>query len=278
MNYTFIGDIHSASDDLKVLLNAINTEEDRLIFLGDYIDGTATRHFSKHEETQLIDPLGVLDILMNRVNQHSDIVLLGNHDDFWVQTATGDDLSYQTWRINGGAHTWRKLGIHSGALPVIQRALNAPKLAPYTRFLSNRPFTWETGKILAVHAGVRWGVSLNKQEKDDLLWIRNDYYFNAGLESAGWHKNELGKVIVTGHTPVQIFNRSGFIKMQADSQDVPRYLIDAGSRSGAFSGGIVALTLDPNGGFVSAKFVVNQQVQEIPNKLIEEDFLSKDPK
>ncbi|WP_367370835.1 metallophosphoesterase [Pediococcus parvulus] len=37
MNYTFIGDIHSASDDLKVLLNAINTEEDRLIFLGDYI-------------------------------------------------------------------------------------------------------------------------------------------------------------------------------------------------------------------------------------------------
>lgn len=82
MNYTFIGDIHSASDDLKVLLNAINTEEDRLIFLGDYIDGTATRHFSKHEETQLIDPLGVLDILMNRVNQHSDIVLLGNHDDF----------------------------------------------------------------------------------------------------------------------------------------------------------------------------------------------------
>ena len=44
--------------------------------------------------------------------------------------------------------------------------------------------------------------------------------------------------------------------MQADAQDVPRYLIDAGSRSGLFDGGICALTLTVDGEFVRAKRVI----------------------
>lgn len=43
--YTFIGDIHSAADDLAVLLADTSITQTRLIFLGDYIDGTAGRHF-----------------------------------------------------------------------------------------------------------------------------------------------------------------------------------------------------------------------------------------
>lgn len=52
--YTFIGDIHSAADDLAVLLADTSITKTRLIFLGDYIDGTAGRHLG--HLTQLVTP------------------------------------------------------------------------------------------------------------------------------------------------------------------------------------------------------------------------------
>ncbi|MBU7495197.1 serine/threonine protein phosphatase, partial [Lactiplantibacillus pentosus] len=57
--YTFIGDIHSAADDLAVLLADTSITQTRLIFLGDYIDGTAGRHFRHVTQAAPLDPLGV---------------------------------------------------------------------------------------------------------------------------------------------------------------------------------------------------------------------------
>ncbi|WP_125583757.1 metallophosphoesterase [Levilactobacillus cerevisiae] len=257
MKYTFIGDIHSAADDLAVLLRAPSLQGSRLIFLGDYIDGRSSRKGT--EQTAAIDPLAVLDIIMARVNQHGDVALLGNHDDFWLQTANGDDLSYQTWRLNGGANTWRHLGIHSSHPIVVADALRQAPLARYTKFLAQLPLTWSTDDLLAVHAGLNWAYPLNQQVRDDLLWIRDDYYYGPGKT---WHRNLANKIIVTGHTPVQTISDDGygFIKMQADAADLPRYLIDAGSRSGAENGGIFALTLAETGEELAKSWVVNQQL------------------
>lgn len=259
MTYTFIGDIHSAADDLDVLLHASDLQNSRLIFLGDYADGLAFR--TGTEQPSLIAPLDALDLIMERVNHHGDVALLGNHDDFWVQTARGDDLSYQTWRLNGGAKTWRKLGIHSSNPAVVATALNAEPLRRYTEFLARLPLTWERPHLLAVHAGLNWDYPLAQQVRDDLMWIRDDYYFDHHHK---WHRNLTNKVIVTGHTPVQALTTTGygFVKMQADAQDTPRYLIDAGSRSGAANGGIFALTLTETGEVVAMNWVIEGQLYD----------------
>jgi len=239
MQYTFIGDTHSAADDLKVLLQAKSIQNSRLVFLGDYIDGRASRNGSNHPNT--LEPLAVLDIIMTRVNEY------------------GDDLSYQTWRLNGGARTWRQLGIHSSNLTVVADALKHDPLSRYTKFLAQLPLTWENQSMLAMHAGIDWTYPLDQQVRDDLLWIRDDYYFD---QDRKWHRNLTKKVMITGHTPVQTIHDDGygFIKMQADEQDVPRYLIDAGSRSGAQNGGIFALTLSEDGAVIAKNWVVNGQL------------------
>lgn len=259
MQYTFIGDIHSAADDLAVLLQANALQGSRLIFLGDYIDGSAMRIGA--EQPSPIAPLTVLDMVMDRVQNHGDSALLGNHDDFWVQTARGDDLSYQTWRLNGGARTWRHLGIHSSRPRAVAAALNHDPLQRYTQFLTGLPITWKQQHILAVHAGFDWDYPVDRQLRDDLIWIRDDYYFD---QDHSWHRNLTNKVIVTGHTPVQTLTASGygFIKMQADAQDTPRYLIDAGSRSGARNGGIFALTLTEQGEVVAMNWVIKGQLYD----------------
>ncbi|VDG18175.1 metallophosphoesterase [Lactiplantibacillus mudanjiangensis] len=257
MNYTFIGDIHSAADDLEVLLQAQDIQGSRLIFLGDYIDGVSTR--TGTHTTDSLEPLKVLDIVMDRVRHYEDVALLGNHDDFWLQTAYGDDLSYQTWRLNGGANTWRQLGIHSNSPIIVTDALNQQPLARYTKFLAQLPLSWSTASLLAVHAGIDWNFPVDQQVRDDMMWIRDDYYFD---KTKNFHPNKIGRIMVTGHTPVQSIKNDGygFLKMQADPQDTPRYLIDAGSRSGAANGGIFALTLSETGDVLAKNWVIKQQL------------------
>ncbi|WP_087716348.1 metallophosphoesterase [Levilactobacillus brevis] len=257
MTYIFIGDIHSAADDLAVLLQAPTLQDSRLIFLGDYIDGSGSR--AGTTEPALLDTRAVLDMVMNRVDHYQDVALLGNHDDFWLQTARGDDLSFQTWHLNGGAKSWRQLGIHSSNPLVVAKALNQAPLVKYTKFFARLPLTWSTDHLLAVHAGIDWDYPLNRQVRDDLMWIRDPYYFDT---DRSWHRNSTGKVIVTGHTPVQTMPHAnyGCVKMQADTQDTPRYLIDAGSRSGAADGGIFALTLAETGAVIAKSWVINRKL------------------
>ena len=257
MNYTFIGDIHSAADDLEVLLQASDLQNSRLIFLGDYIDGLSTRDGTQCNDT--LEPLKVLDIIMNRVNDHDDVAILGNHDDFWLQTAYDDNLSYQTWRLNGGESTWRHLGIYSNSPISVIDALNKEPLNRYTKFLAQLPIRWSTEHLLAVHAGINWDYLLEQQVRDDMLWIRDEYYFEANKK---YHQNMTDLIIITGHTPVQSIKNDGygFIEMQANLTDRPRYLIDAGSRSGAKNGGIFALTLSDTGEVITKNWVINRQL------------------
>ncbi|MGP4116323.1 metallophosphoesterase [Levilactobacillus zymae] len=263
-NFTFIGDVHGAAADLRVLLTDPVVAASRLIFLGDYIDGRTTRRFSDHVESVVRDPLGVLRIIQDRVTHHGDVALLGNHDDFWVQTARRDELTYQTWKINHGVQTWRQLGIRSTRLARVSAALTHGPLRPFTDFLTHLPLTWETDQLFAAHAGIDWDRPANDQRRDDLLWIRDDYYFrDAAHHDLGWHPNTLGKVMVTGHTPVQTLQgpgQAGYLKMQATANDVPRYLIDAGSHTDAYDGGILALTLTAGGQLVQTVRAVKQHL------------------
>jgi serine/threonine protein phosphatase 1 len=93
MKRTFaIGDVHGglrALDDLLAQLPL--TPGDRLVFLGDYVDGWS-------------QSAGVIDRLMQLERQYDCIFLLGNHDVWclqWLKTGWTDEL----WLSSGGQQT-----------------------------------------------------------------------------------------------------------------------------------------------------------------------------
>lgn len=87
-----IGDIHSGLKALEqVLKRAKVTTSDRLIFLGDYVDG-----WSEAVET--------VNFLIELDETHSCVFLRGNHDELCLKWLTDDDDN-QMWLQHGGQST-----------------------------------------------------------------------------------------------------------------------------------------------------------------------------
>ncbi|MGB5554875.1 MAG: metallophosphoesterase [Flavobacteriaceae bacterium] len=87
-----IGDIHSGLRALiQVMDRAKVTSNDRLIFLGDYVDG-----WSEAVET--------VDFLIELDGTHSCIFLRGNHDELCLEWLA-DDVINDVWQIHGGQST-----------------------------------------------------------------------------------------------------------------------------------------------------------------------------
>lgn len=254
METTFIGDIHAAAADLAALLAVPDLAQRQLVFLGDYIDSASAN---------ASEPLRTLALVMQQVNTNQAVALLGNHDDFWVQTAAGNELAFETWKLNHGQKTWQQLGITATDLATVQAKLNQPPLVKYTRFLKQLPLMWQNQQFLAVHAGINWQLSLQQQTRHDLTWIRDSYFFDDPANPTNWHRNQTKKVMVTGHTPVQALTTGNqhFLKMQADATDKPRYEIDAGSGSNLPASGILALTLAADGTEVAVDFASKGRIQ-----------------
>lgn len=92
-NRTFvIGDIHGALKALLQIIKLINPQkEDKLVFLGDYVDGWS-------QSAQVIDYLIALD------QTHNCIFIKGNHDGWcedWLRGKPADE----TWLFHGGQAT-----------------------------------------------------------------------------------------------------------------------------------------------------------------------------
>lgn len=87
-----IGDIHGGLKALIQLLDRLDlTPEDKLIFLGDYVDGWS-------------DSANVVSYLIELAKQNSCIFIRGNHDDLaqkWLETGKFDDK----WLQHGGQST-----------------------------------------------------------------------------------------------------------------------------------------------------------------------------
>ena len=60
-------------------------------------------------------------------------------------------------------------------------------------FLQSLTFSASFGDFFFCHAGIRPGVPLDRQNQQDLIWIRDAFHDHPGL---------FPKVIVHGHTPV----------------------------------------------------------------------------
>lgn len=184
-----VGDIHGRADLLDRLLTIIaahaakaKATERKVVFLGDYIDrGPASP--------------AVLDrLIAGPPDGFAWITLAGNHEAAFLDFLTGG--SGATWLEVGGRDTVRAyLGEHA-ALPhrpedSLRRELAARLPPAHLEFLKRLDTSHQEGGYFFAHAGVRPGVALDRQDPQDLLWIRRDFL------SSGY---DHGKVVVHGHS------------------------------------------------------------------------------
>ena len=181
-----VGDIHGCLDRLVALHEAIAediaerpAEHATLVHLGDYIDRGA-------------DSAQVVDWLINQPPVPADEIvnLMGNHEMMMLAAIAGSDKeAAATWTMNGGADSLLSWGINR-AVPPAEWIARIP--LPHITFLRDLRVSHRVGPYLFVHAGVRPGVALATQTRQDMLWIREPF-----LSSKADH----GAVIVHGHTP-----------------------------------------------------------------------------
>lgn len=186
-----IGDVHGRLDLLKQMHAAIDAEIERdrpgdwrMIHLGDYVDRGP-------------DSKGVLDLLVARASADSRIITLaGNHDVGFMEFLDLPDSRslFANW---GGDTTARSYGVEADFRDQVRlsyghAALSRAVPGKHRRFLEQLDFSVEFGDFFFCHAGIRPGVALDHQSRDDLIWIRDRFLDHPGLHA---------KVIVHGHTP-----------------------------------------------------------------------------
>jgi serine/threonine protein phosphatase 1 len=180
-----VGDIHACAAELEALVASLApTEDDQLVFLGDYVDrGPSSR--------ETIDFLLALKERLPRT-----VFLRGNHEEmmlgFLGLGGEGADIFLRA----GGAATLASYGIAArpGAAPKgedVRASLPREHLDFLTGSLR---LHFATDPYLFVHAGVRPGVDLARQTPADLLWIREE--FLSAEHGLPW-------TVVFGHTPLR---------------------------------------------------------------------------
>jgi serine/threonine protein phosphatase 1 len=125
------------------------------------------------------------------------VSLRGNHEDYLLQFLA-DFSAASGWLRNGGLEAVRSYIGHlpDGFIadyPALQRLLYRAIPPTHLRFLSRMPLRHVEGDYLFVHAGIRPGVALERQDAYDLMWIREPF-----LRST----EPCAKMVVHGHTVV----------------------------------------------------------------------------
>lgn len=190
-----VGDVHGRVDLLRRLNARIRADADAaradsrvVVYLGDYVDRGA------HSR-------GVLDCLIEEpIPGFETVGLLGNHEAFLLEFLD-DPARGDVWVYNGGDATLRDYGIdpaepevRAGGWKGLRDRLLEALPRRHLDFLRGLPLTHVEGDYVFVHAGIRPGVPLEKQQRRDLLWIREGF-----LDC----EDDLGAVVVHGHTPVK---------------------------------------------------------------------------
>lgn len=182
-----IGDIHGSRARLAALHAAIAADlaarpvaAPLLIHLGDYIDLGE-------------DSAGVLALPC--------VNLRGDHEHMLLQALDGDRAAATDWLWSGGRAALASWGLPED-LP--REAWPTALPAAHVAFLRRLAWSHRAGGYLFVHAGIRPGVALARQTKDDLLTIRQPFL---------WSEEDLGVAVVHGHNtgpaPVVTAHRIG---------------------------------------------------------------------
>jgi serine/threonine protein phosphatase 1 len=182
-----IGDIHGCDVQLADL-HAIIAEdlarrpvdEPVLLHIGDYVDRGA-------------DTAGVLRRLIAGapIEVVQVVNLVGNHDETMLHALSGDRPAATDWLFTGGRPALESYGID----PDSPRESWPERVPPeHLEFLRGLTLSHREGGYFFVHAGIRPGVPLEQQQREDLLRMRQPFLYS---------EMSFGAVVVHGHTPVK---------------------------------------------------------------------------
>lgn len=202
MKTVAIGDIHGNYKKLMELYSIMlekgfNPKEDKMVVLGDMVDGGE-------------DVKGVIDQCMQWQDEFPHWVFLrGNHEDMMLDVVVGQMKKYKSfdlwWSQGGRATTHSYIKAMGNKLSDFeQNIVNPVDVIPveHLEWLTNLPLYHEEEKYFFVHAGVPHAIKLSNFTKhinegdeeyiEQALWIR-DEFINSNHP---WEKK-----IIYGHTP-----------------------------------------------------------------------------
>jgi serine/threonine protein phosphatase 1 len=186
-----VGDIHGRDDLLREMAERVDADTERrvfdqavTVFLGDYVD-------------RGLGSMRVVEQLARGEWPTPILALAGNHEDL-LMAFLEDEGVLEAWRSLGGLETLHSYGVNVGLamagrdFGAVQRAFAACLPEGHRHFLESLNISTTIGDYFFCHAGVRPGVPLDRQDREDLLTIRDPF-----LSSEAEH----GKLVVHGHTP-----------------------------------------------------------------------------
>ena len=219
-----IGDVHGRLDLLRRLHDTIRQEIERdrpadwrIVHLGDYVDRGP-------------DSAGVLDFLINAIaSDERHIALAGNHDLGVLEFLAKPDPT-GLFANFGGRETAASYGVVIAGRDLsgfVEAHGDLCRAVPreHATFLATRPPSVTLGDFFFCHAGIRPGVPLERQDLQDLVWIRKEF-----LDWPHLHP----KIVVHGHTPhhePQVMpNRVNLDTLAYQSGILTALVIDAGEK------------------------------------------------
>lgn len=182
-----IGDIHGEREKLDALLDELPLEpEDRLVFLGDYVDRGP-------------DSCAVVERLVVLARERPCVFLMGNHESMFLDFLGWRGGAYfggHAFLLNGGARTLLSYGYFEAGMQGPQDFKLSPE---HEEFYRNLRLHHVEGDYLFVHAGLGQSLldqsdldyALRRSRPEDLLWTR------ASIDLP----HRLGVTMVYGHTP-----------------------------------------------------------------------------
>ncbi len=189
-----IGDVHGRADLLQRLFHKIDLHRAvhpcasaLEVMVGDYIDrGPRSKQ--------------VIEMLIERGRDHDLHALFGNHENMMLD-AIDKPERLPFWVENGGWDTLLSYGVHLS--PNQLKRISAQEAntqivqavpTNHVSFLRGLPACFVCDDYVFVHAGIRPGVPLRQQAREDMIWIGKEFLTASG---------DLGGVVVHGHTQVE---------------------------------------------------------------------------
>jgi serine/threonine protein phosphatase 1 len=185
-----VGDIHGRDDLLQEMAERIKADLEGgsldhavTVFLGDYVD-------------RGLESMRVVERLSRGQWPTPIIALAGNHEDLLLAFLEKEGV-LEAWRGLGGLETLHSYGVDVGQAMAgrdfrgVQTVFAGRFPEHHRHFLETLKDSSFIGDYFFCHAGIRPGVPLDRQDRYDLLNIRDPF-----LSS----KVEHGKLVVHGHT------------------------------------------------------------------------------
>lgn len=198
-----ISDVHGMYDELVRVLDAVSwKDEDRLVFVGDYIDrGPKSRE--------------VLELMLELKGNPRNIFLRGNHEEMVLRLLDGETGFWYTWLEYGeGKPCLRSYGFDPDSIrphddhfalhlddmviPLDDKSATVRfmrGLFPYDhiQFMRNTTVRFETYNVFVSHGGIETGLPLNEQG------VYTDSFLIWGDEEFLKDERDYGKTIIYGH-------------------------------------------------------------------------------